>query len=145
MGRPAATKKGGECIALPDTCHQPAPPPPAGPGGIPFPYPNKGSPSSADKVSTKVFAENKKVVLEDSEIPSSTGDEGGCSNLPTPKGLMSQKNTGKIVFKSHSSKVKAEGKGMVPAGATTAHNGSGNANAPAGKHATPSQTKLWIG
>lgn len=145
MGKPAATKKGGECLAVPDTCHLPAPPPPAGPGGIPTPYPNKGSPSSADKVTKKVLMENKKVVVEDSEIPSSMGDEAGCSNLPTPKGLMSQKNTSKIVFKSHSSKVKAEGKGIVPAGATTAHNGTGNANAPAGKHMVPSQMKVLIG
>lgn len=145
MGKPAATKKGGNCLAVPDTCHLPAPPPPAGPGGIPTPYPNKGDCSSADKATTKVLFQKKGVCVQDSEIPRSSGDEAGCSNLPTPKGLMSQKNMSKVVFKSYSSKVKAEGKGIVPAGATTAHNGSGNANAPAGKHAVPSQTKVWVG
>jgi hypothetical protein len=145
MGKPAATKKGGECLAVPDTCHQPAPPPPAGPGGIPIPYPNTGSCSSADQATTKVLFEKKGVCVESSEIPSSTGDEAGCSNLPTPKGLMSQKNRDKVTFKTYSSKVKAEGKGIVAAGATTGHNGSGNQNQPGGKHVKPSQTKVMVG
>lgn len=144
MSKPASSKKGGECLAFPDTCHVPAPPPPAGPGGIPTPFPNKGACSSADKATKKVLAEKKGFCVEDSEIPSSMGDEAGCSNLPTPKGLMSQKNMNKVVFKSWSSKVKAEGKGIVPAGATTAHNGSGNQNQPAGAHVVPSQMKVWI-
>ncbi len=142
MGKPAGSKKGGDIIATPDACHLPAPPPPAGPGGVPTVYVNKGSLSSADKATKKVLFDKKGVIVEDSEISRSMGDEPGCSNLPTPKGLMSQKNMGKIVFKTHSSKVKAEGKGVVTLGATTSHNGSGNANQPAGKFAVPGQVKI---
>jgi glucose dehydrogenase len=145
MGKPAATKGGGKCLAAPDVCHLPAPPPPVGPGGIPTPYPNNGSCNSADKATDKVLFKKKGVCVENSEIPSSTGDEAGCSNLPTPKGVMSQKNTAKVVFKSHSSKVKAQGKGVVALMASTAHNGSGNMNAPMGKLVEPSQTKIIVG
>lgn len=145
MRNPAATKAGGTALATPDTCHLPAPPPPAGPGGIPTPYPNNASLDSADKCTEKVQIMNKGACVEDSEIGSSHGDEAGCSNLPTPKGLMSQKNMGKVVFKTHSSKVILEGKGAVVHTATTAHNGDGNANAPAGKHMSPSQQKVLIG
>jgi hypothetical protein len=142
---PAATKGGGTCLAAPDTCHIPAPPPPAGPGGIPTPFPNTGMLNSADKVTDKVLIQNKGACVEDSELPSSHGDEAGVSNLPTPKGLMSQKNMDKVVFKTHSSKVKLQGKGAVMHTATTAHNGSGNVNAPVGTHAVPSQTQVIIG
>lgn len=142
---PAATKAGGTCLAAPDTCHIPAPPPPAGPGGIPTPFPNTGSLSSADKCTDKVQVQNKGACVEDSEMPSSSGDEAGVSNLPTPKGLMSQKNMSKVVFKTHSSKVKLQGKGAVTHTATTAHNGSGNVNVPVGAHTVPSQTKVIIG
>ena len=88
---------------------------------------------------------NKGVVVEDSEVPRTSGDEAGSSNLPTPKGLMSQKNMGKCVFKTYSGKVKAEGKGIVTHTATTAHNGDGNMNMPAGSHVSPSQTKIMVG
>ena len=142
MHLPVATKEGGTALATPDTCHVPAPPPPAGPGGIPNPFPNTGQLNSSDKVTTKVLISNKGICVEDSEIPSSHGDEPGCSNLPTPKGLMSQTDTGKVVFKQHSAKVKAEGKGVVLHTAVTAHNGTGNANMPAGSHMAPSQTKV---
>lgn len=142
---PAATKGGGQALATPDTCHIPAPPPPAGPGGIPTPFPNTGMLSSADKCTDKVLVENKGCCVEDSEIGTTQGDEPGVSNLPTPKGLMSQKNMGKMVFKNHSSKVKLQGKGAVTHTAMTAHNGDGNANMPAGTHMTPSQTKVIIG
>jgi hypothetical protein len=145
MALPAATKAGGEALATPDTCHIPAPPPPAGPGGIPTPFPNTAMLSNTDKATKKVMMGNKGVVVEDSEVPRTMGDEAGVSNLPTPKGLMSQKNMGKCIFKTHSGKVKAEGKGVVTHTATTAHNGSGNMNMPAGSHISPSQTKVLIG
>jgi hypothetical protein len=142
---PAATKEGGTALATPDVCNVPAPPPPAGPGGIPTPFPNNGQLSSADKCTEKVQVCNKGACVEDSEMPSSHGDEAGVSNLPTPKGVVSQKNMGKIVFKQHSDKVKLEGKGAVTHTAMTAHNGDGNANMPAGAHLVPSQTKVIIG
>lgn len=142
---PAATKAGGLALATPDICFIPAPPPPAGPGGIPTPFPNTGMLNATDKATDKVLVENKGMCVEDSEIPNSHGDEPGVSNLPTPKGLMSQKNMGKVVFKTHSSKVKAQGKAVVMHTAMTAHNGSGNYNMPAGTHTVPSQTKVIIG
>lgn len=145
MPLPAATKAGGQALATPDTCNIPAPPPPAGPGGIPTPFPNKASLSDTDKATKNVLFSNKGVVVEDSEVPRTMGDEPGVSNLPTPKGIMSQKNMGKAVFKSYSGKVKAEGKGVVTLTATTAHNGSGNMNMPAGSHIAPSQTKILVG
>lgn len=140
--KPAATTKGGECLAFPDTCHLPAPPPPAGPGGIPTPFPNKGSCADADKTTTKVFFEKKTVLVESSEIPSTMGDEPGVSNLPTPKGLMSQMNKKKVKFTSACSKVRAEGKAVVTLMASTEHNGLGNMNAKTGKHVVPSQVKV---
>src|SRR6185369_5551764 len=142
---PAATKAGGTALGTPDTCNIPAPPPPAGPGGIPTPFPNTGMLSECDKCTDKVLISNKGACVEDSEMPSSHGDEPGVSNLPTPKGLMSQKNMDKVVFKTHSSKVKLQGKGAVTHTATTAHNGSGNVNVPVGTHGVPSQTKVIIG
>src|SRR5262252_4096886 len=142
MRFPAATKAGGTALATPDTCNMPTPSPP---GGIPTPYPNTASLDSADKCTEKVVIMNKGACVEDSEIGSSHGDEAGCSSAPTPKGLMSQKNMGKVVFKTYSSKVKLEGKGAVTHTASTAHNGDGNANAPAGKHMVASQHKVEIG
>jgi hypothetical protein len=139
MPKPPCTKTGGQCLAFPDTCHSPAPPPP---GGAPGPLPNKGSCSDSVDTTEKVFFQKKEVVIDGSKIPSSMGDEPGCSNLPTPKGLMSQTNTGKIKYLDPSSKVKAEGKGLISLGATTEHNGSGNMNAKMGKHLVPSQLKV---
>ena len=143
--KPASTKEGGNCLAAPDTCHIVAPPPPAGPGGIPTPFPNKGDLSGADKATKKVLFGKKGVIVENSKLGRSSGDEAGCSNLPTPKGLMSQKNMGKVAFKSSSSKVKAQGKGIVRLTDSTAHNGSGNENAPMGKIIAPSQTTVLVG
>ena len=145
MPLPAATKAGGQALATPDVCNIPAPPPPAGPGGIPTPFPNTAMLSDTDKATKKVLIANKGIVVEDSEVPRTMGDEPGVSNLPTPKGIMSQKNMGKAIFKTHSGKVKAEGKGIVTHTAVTAHNGSGNMNMPAGNHMAPSQTKVLIG
>jgi hypothetical protein len=101
--------------------------------------------NTASKVTTKVQVQNKGACVESSEMGSSRGDEPGVSNLPTPKGLMSQKNMGKVVFKTHSSKVKFQGKGVVRHTATTAHNGTGNVNMPMGAHMVPSQTKVIVG
>lgn len=144
MGMPGATKKGGTSLAVPDTCHIVAPPPPAGPGGIPTPFPNTATFSQVDKATDKVLFQNKGVVVENSEVPRTSGDEPGVSNLPTPKGLMSTKNMDKAKFKKWSSKVKAQGKGIVTLMATTGQNGS-NANMPAGNHLTPSQTQIIVG
>ncbi len=140
---PAASKKGGMAQGGPDVCHVPAPPPPAGPGGIPVPFPNLARLSGADNTVAKVLIQKKETVVEDSSIPSSSGDEAGVSNLPTPKGVVSQKNMGECKFKKASSKVFAAGKAIVYQTAPTTHNGS-NANAPVGVFGVPSQIKVFV-
>ena len=133
MPMPASTTGGGQCFAMPDVCKTPTP---AGP--VPIPYPNMGNVAQATKTSTKVKFVNKEVVLENSEIPMSQGDEAG-----TAGGVVSGRNMDKIVFKKGSSKVQIEGKGCVYLTAMTGHNGS-NANMPAGNQIAPSQTKVLV-
>lgn len=130
---PASSKGGGTCMAVPDVCKVPAAPSP-----IPTPFPNTAMVANASKTSAKVLIENKDAVVETSEIPSSMGDEAG-----TAGGVVSSTFAQKVVFKLGSTKVMAEGKGMVFQTALTAHNGS-NANMPAGLHDSPSQTKVSV-
>lgn len=140
---PASTTEGGQSISTaPSVCYVPAPPVPAGPGGIPTPFPNVASHGSAEGVTQKVFIRNKPCLVEGSSIPSSSGDEAGCSqNLPPgKKGLKSMENLGKCEFPSHHATVKLEGKGAIVHLATTKQN-NGNT---VGQHASPSQTKVII-
>ncbi|MSP24431.1 MAG: DUF4150 domain-containing protein [Myxococcales bacterium] len=121
-------------MGLPDVCKVPAPPAPP----IPMPFPNMGQVANATKTSTKVFVENKALVVETSEIPSSTGDQAGSGG-----GLISGTVGDKIVFRLGSTTVIAEGKGVAYQTGLTAHNGA-NANMPAGLHDSPSQTKVLV-
>src|SRR5262249_53545347 len=123
------------CFAMPDTCKTPAPP---APSPVPIPYPNIGMLNQADKTSPKVKFVGKEAVTKKSEIPRSSGDEAGVA-----KGLMSNTNMDKVVFKSGSGKVKVEGQACVHHTATTGQNGS-NANMPSGTQVAPSQTKILI-
>jgi hypothetical protein len=131
---PAATKKGGMAMGMPDVCLTPS-----GPSPVPVPYPNMGQLNSADGAIAKVMMENKETIVEDSKLPSSSGDEAG-----TVGGVMSGMNRGEVQFKTYSSKVYAKGKKIVCHTAVTAHNGS-NANLPAGAHVAPSQAKVIVG
>jgi hypothetical protein len=133
MSMPASTTGGGQCFAMPDVCKTPTP---AGP--VPIPYPNIGMVAQAVKTSTKVMFVSKPVVVENSEIPMSQGDEAG-----TAGGVVSGRNMDKIVFKKGSSKVLIEGKGCVYLTAMTGHNGA-NANMPSGNQIAPSQTKVLV-
>jgi hypothetical protein len=144
MGNPAATKEGGQAAQMtPDVCYLPAPPVPVGPGGIPTPYPNIGMLNTADKVTDKVLIRNKEVLVEGSLLPSSKGDEPGCStNIPPgPKGVASQENMNKVQFEKHSSKVKMQGRGTITQGCPTKHNSTNTA----GTHSVPSQTVVLVG
>lgn len=134
MNLPASSKAGGTCLGVPDVCQVPAPPAPP----IPTPFPNTAQLASATKTCAKVKIENQDVVVETSEIPTSSGDEAG-----TLGGVVSGTFAQKVVFRRSSSKVKAEGKGLVFQSATSAHNGS-NANMPAGMQAAPSQNKVSV-
>lgn len=140
MKTPVATTEDGVCFALaPDVCFLPAPPPPAGPGGIPTPYPNQGSCNDAKDVTEKVLIRNKPVLVGGSYIPSTHGDEAGASPQPgRGHGLQSGSTGDKCEFAGQSSVVKFEGKGVVCLGETTKHNKSNTM----GKHSVPSQTTV---
>ncbi len=131
----AATKKGGMCFAMPDVCLVPAPPAPP----IPTPFPNLAQCAQASATTTKVMIENKEVIVQTSKIPQSSGDEAGTNG-----GVMSGMNRGEVAFRTASSKVKFEGKGVVMLSAMSAHNGA-NANMPAGAQIAPSQPKVLVG
>jgi len=132
---PGSTNGGGQCMAMPDVCLTPQPPPV---GQAPIPYPNTGMLNQAQKTSKKVQFAGKEVVTTKSEIPKSMGDEAG-----TGKGVISGMNMDKVAFKLGSSTVKIEGQPCVYLSSMTSHNGS-NANAPAGTQVAPSQTKVII-
>ncbi|MFC1574149.1 DUF4150 domain-containing protein [Candidatus Latescibacterota bacterium] len=131
---PGSTKAGGQCFAIPDTCMTPAPPGPI----VPIPYPNTGMMNQAKKTSPKVKFAGKEVVTLKSEIPKSMGDEAGVK-----KGVVSQKNMDKILFKKGSSKVKVQGQPCIYLTAMSSHNGA-NANMPAGNQVAPSQNKVIV-
>ena len=126
---PAATTKGGLAFAAPDVCLTPP--------GSPVPYPNQGKLSGAVKVSTKVLMENKETVCENSQIPTTSMDEGG-----TMLGVKSGTVMGPATFKSYSSKVYAEGKKIVYHTSQTGQNGS-NANI-IGSVVSPSQSLVIV-
>ena len=71
MGNPIATKKsGGICFAFPDVCKTPSPS-----GTVPIPYPNTGQMSDANPVTTTVKAGGNWIIIENSEIGTTVGDE----------------------------------------------------------------------
>jgi hypothetical protein len=141
---PASTKQAGQSLAIaPDVCFVPAPMPPAGPGGIPVPFPNMGQHAMAKKTTTTVYVGKKEVLVDGAELPSSSLDEAGCSMNPIPgqKGIISRKNMAKVVFKKHSGTVKFQGKGVITHTAPTMQNQN---NAP-GMHSVPSQMTVLVG
>lgn len=119
MGKPIATKKaGGICFAFPDVCKTPPPAP-----GVPVPYPNIGQMSDADPVTTTVKAVGNWIIIENSVIPTTTGDEAGTGGAVK---LGAGPIKGKVVFKSYSGTVKADGKFIVRMFDSTEQN-NGNA------------------
>jgi hypothetical protein len=92
----------------------------------------------ASQTSTKVKIENTDAIVQNSEIPSSNGDEAGAAGGVVSGGIMD-----KAVFKMGSMKVKAEGKGVCYQTAMVSQNGA-NANMPAGAQLVPSQVKVMI-
>lgn len=136
---PASTTQGGTLVAAPDVCMTPMPPPPAGPGTIPVPYPNTAMLNQATNTSAKVKVVGKEVVTTKSKVSRSSGDESG-----TNKGLMSGSNMDEVSIKTGSSTVKIEGLPCVHLTSVSGHNGA-NANAPAGCQVAPSQTKVIVG
>ncbi len=86
-------------------------------GPVPIPYPNQGDLGQATSTSTKVKIKGNPVILQDSQIPSTTGDEAGSVG-----GVMSGMIQGKVTFATYSTKVKVEGKSVVRMGDTTQQN-----------------------
>jgi len=103
--QPFLTKKGGKCVAFPDTCKTQV-----GPATTPLPYPNVAdtSDSKGSSCSKKVVIENKKICLKKSEISTSVGDEPGAL-----KGTLSNQNKGKAFWTDWYDKVLVEGQPIV--------------------------------
>lgn len=111
MPQPIAVKD-GTCFAFPDVLLTPAPS-----GQVPMPYPNIAQLSDATGAASSVNAGGKAVIVEDSEIPSSSGGEAGTGG-PGPNG--------KCTFTAASGTVTANGRKVVRQFDTTSQNG-GNA------------------
>jgi Toxin PAAR-like domain len=125
---PVSTKQDGQCIAFPDACLVPPVP-------TPTPFPNLALCRDAEATSSRVLACNKEVVVENSIIPQSSGDEAGSAG-----GVVSGMNKGPCRFTSYSSRVFAEGKKVVVHTSTTGQNGV-SANA-VGCQQSPSQSRV---
>lgn len=130
---PALSKENGNAMGMPDVCKTPSPG-----GPVPIPYPNFGMIMQATKVGKKVKIRGKPPVVEQSEIPQSTGNEAG-----TAGGVVSETNRDKVIFPKGSSKVKVGGKGICGFPCLTKHNGA-SANMPAGMTIAPSQPKVFV-
>jgi hypothetical protein len=115
MGKPIARAE-GTCFAFPNVCNTPSPS-----GTLPVPYPNIAQLSDATGTATSVLAGGKAVVVADSEIARSSGDEAGSGG-----GVSSGSFGGRCTFTAHSETVLAEGKKVVRQLDTTSQNG-GNA------------------
>lgn len=101
----------------PDTCFFPAPPPPAGPKGIPTPM---GCTTNTGKIKSGkangVRHKNGEVANVKSTFPSIKGNEPGVGDLPPgnpKKGLVSGVNTGFADVKKGCPNCKAGGKDFV--------------------------------
>jgi hypothetical protein len=129
-----STREGGMCQVVPDTCKVPAPPAPP----VPTPFPNMGFCNQANPAtcSKHVKIANQPVLLKQSLIPMSAGDEAGVAG-----GVVSGQIKGQIAYVQASQKVKIEGQPVVFHTCATAHNGP-SANAQGGKQVSPSQAKV---
>lgn len=131
----ASTMQGGMSMAMPDVCKVPAPPAPP----IPTPFPNQAMFQTANgsTCTSKVFISNQKAFTMKTEIPQTTGDEGGVAG-----GMVSGMIKGPAKFTSGSTKVFFEGSPAIKLLAPTTQNGT-NPNT-TGTHLQPSQTKVLI-
>ena len=120
---------------MPDTCLTPAPP---SPSPVPIPYPNIAQVNIAMSTSQKLMIANMPAVVENSEVPVSSGDEAGVSG-----GIMSGCIVGKAVFKIGSTMVDAEGKAVCYATCMVTQNGP-SPNVPASMQQVPSQFFVMV-
>jgi hypothetical protein len=133
---PISTKAGGVSNAMPDVCKTPAPPAPF----VPVPYPNIASLSQANPgtCSKKTKIMKQPVITKDTVITMTSGDEAGAIG-----GMVSGIIKGPAKAKTFSKKLKVEGKNVIYQTCTIGQSGT-NANAPAGTHTAPSQTKVKV-
>ncbi|MGF6649520.1 hypothetical protein OKW34_000082 [Paraburkholderia youngii] len=127
----AATKAGGQCTAALDVCKTPTP----GGAPVPLPYPNIGMPPMASPTTVKVLIGGMPALTRSSQIPLTSGDEGGVAGGVVSSGVM-----GKMKFMSGSRSVRFEGSPAVRLNDQTQHN-DGNA---VGAVLTPSQTTVMV-
>jgi hypothetical protein len=110
------TSAGGKAICLcPDVCKTPAAPSP-----VPVPYPNIAEDSNGTDGTTTVKADGSAVLVKDSKISLSTGDEAGSLG-----GVVSSKFKGAAKFITYSFDVKYEGKNVCRHLDSTLMNGNG--------------------
>lgn len=120
MGKPVAVAK-NIAFAFPNICNTTIPP--AGP--VPLPYPNIAQLADAKPLSDSngdLLVKGTKVLVEDSEVDSSSGDEAADPN----SGVSSGKRSGACSMSQYSQSVLYHGKGIVRFGDRTSQN-SGNA------------------
>jgi len=109
---------GGKAVAPADVCLSPPPPP-----GVPAPVPYVNNVAAGDlsKGSKTVKVDGEETALEgDSEVSTSTGDEGGTQG----GNLITHKTKGKASFTLWSFTVKVEGKGVGRHGDPMGQNGA---------------------
>jgi hypothetical protein len=104
-----------------------------------LPYPNIGQVNQASKTAAKTKFVGKPVVLKNSEIPRSSGDEAGTAG----GGVVSNVNMDKVTYKKGTPNLRIEGQQCEYHTAMTGHNGT-NANT-VGAQVSPSQTKVLVG
>ncbi|MEM7412538.1 MAG: PAAR-like domain-containing protein [Myxococcota bacterium] len=130
-----ATMAGGQCMGFPDVCKTPSPG-----GPIPIPYPNIAmlNQTNGGTCASKLKIQNQKVLIKTSMITMSSGDEAGSIG-----GVISNMIKGPAKPKTASSKLKADGKGVVYQTCMFGQNGN-NANVPAGILTMCTQMKVKV-
>ncbi|HET6983972.1 MAG TPA: PAAR-like domain-containing protein [Myxococcaceae bacterium] len=102
---------------VPNVCLVPAPPPPAGPQGIPAPFPiTTDSSSIAESPADNVTHAGKKLMNLDSVASGIKGNEAGVGNLPPTKpekDILTMVNMSKAIAMVGCPTVKAGGKQVV--------------------------------
>src|SRR5690606_15113036 len=120
MAKPVAVAK-GIAFAFPNICRTTVP----GAGTVPIPYPNIAQLADASPVSDsngELLVRGSKVLVSDSEVTSSTGDEPADPS----SGVTFPARSGACSMTQYSQSVFYHGKGIVRFGDQTSQNG-GNA------------------
>ena len=112
---------GGTVSFMPDVCLTPAPPGPP----VPVPYPNIALSQDGSNGSKDVSCDSSPILLQDSSISKSSGDEAGSSG-----GVVSGVTKGGAEFITYSFNVVVEGKSVCRLGDLLLGNKGGTFNTP---------------